>query len=1072
MMVPALAAPCLATSPCSAASGGGAVIQARINQTPIDLPVVDKDDVRFGHITTAQGLSQTRVQQIVQDDHGFLWFGTQYGLNRYDGYNFRVFTHDTSRTDSLGGVYIFSLFKDREGQLWVGSDETLDRFDPQTETFVHFHLHRPLSEEGDATVIHISQDGQGQIWLATGSGLYALDPNTRKTRLFRHDPGDPLSLASNDVKSSLEDSTHRFWVATSSGLDELDRSTGRVRLHVPISKPVREFQVYEDDGLLWLAYASGGGAGLSSYDPKSNVLSNYLLKNPDLPGAAFTGVYAITRDHAGSLWIGTGGLGLLKLDRAGGRFLRYHHLATDPESISEDHVTALMEDAQGNMWVGMHSTEPNSFTLKRGLFQQVLRTLGPYSGGERLVSSVLRDSAGTLWFGSTGGLHRMDPQGAGGKFYATGQSSVSAGVVAIAQDATGDLWLGTVGQGLKRFNPRTATFKTYMHDPSDPNSLSDDVVADIRFDGSGTLWVATWNGLNRFDIAAETFSVYRPDPHRQTARFGRMAQDRDGTLWLAGDPGLSHFDPRTAQFAVAKHADGKPTISSDGVTFVFMDSDGQLWVGTRNGLDKRNADGSFSAFKESDGLGGNSVSCILEDDAARLWISTNKGLSRLDRKTREFTNYSAAAGLGDLTGWNACARSAGGELLFGGFSGLVSFDPTHMVESFSDASIRLTNLRINGLSVAVRPGAVLARALDYTDVIALAADQRTFSLEFASLSFASPESIRYRYKMEGLDGQWTEGGSDRRVVSYSGLPPGAYTFRAQAVVGSGIWTEPGAVLRIHILPPWFDTWWFRLLCMIGAIALAFWLFRLRLRLASKRVVLRMEERLAERTRIAQDLHDTVLQGLLSVSMQMAVANRKLQDSDPTKRDFTNLLASLRQVAEESRNAVRGLRDLTASPETLAGALARIPHDLVTDPGTSLRVRVEGEPRPLRRYVQEEIYLIAREAIANAFRHAKATQIEAEVRYSVAGLGILIRDNGVGIPAEVAMQGRAGHFGLRGMRERAERIEARLHLAGVRGEGTSVEFLVASSVAFETVQGMRIGTWLAQLRRTRRDRTAG
>jgi signal transduction histidine kinase len=230
----------------------------------------------------------------------------------------------------------------------------------------------------------------------------------------------------------------------------------------------------------------------------------------------------------------------------------------------------------------------------------------------------------------------------------------------------------------------------------------------------------------------------------------------------------------------------------------------------------------------------------------------------------------------------------------------------------------------------------------------------------------------------------------------------------------------------------------------------------------------MEERLAERTRIAQDLHDTALQGLLSVSMQMAVVNTKLPDSDPVKRDYANLLASLRQVAEESRNAVRGLRKLTARPETLADALLRIPQDLATDPRTSLRIHVEGEPRALKPYVQEEIYLISRETIANAFRHAEATQIDATIRYSAGGLGVSIRDNGVGIRAEVAMQGQLEHFGIRGMHERAARIGAKLHLASACSQGTSVEVFVPGSVAFEKSAPSRIGAWLGQLRRAERN----
>ncbi|HEY0799701.1 MAG TPA: two-component regulator propeller domain-containing protein, partial [Steroidobacteraceae bacterium] len=227
----------LADPPVSWRSGDGlparAVIQASINPKPLQLPVVDADDLHFVRLSTAQGLSQTRVQQIVQDDSGFIWFGTQYGLNRYDGYKFKVFAHDSSRTNSLGGMYIYSLFKDRSGILWIGSDQTLDRFDPRTEAFTHYRLQPRDSNAGGVLVSHINQDHDGYIWLATGAGLFRLDPATGKTTQFQHDPNDPLSLSDSDVKSTLEDRNQRFWVANETGLDEFDPRTGKVKLHVP-----------------------------------------------------------------------------------------------------------------------------------------------------------------------------------------------------------------------------------------------------------------------------------------------------------------------------------------------------------------------------------------------------------------------------------------------------------------------------------------------------------------------------------------------------------------------------------------------------------------------------------------------------------------------------------------------------------------------------------------------------------------------------------------------------------------------------------------------------------------------
>jgi signal transduction histidine kinase/ligand-binding sensor domain-containing protein len=1034
------------------AVGERALVEARINPKPIELPVVESNDLRFAHVSTPHGLSQTRVQQIVQDDQGFLWFGTQHGLNRYDGYTFRVFTHDPARIHSLGGVYIFSLFKDRAGYLWIGSDDALDRFDPRTETFTHYRLQRPGADETGVTVFHINQDHEGEIWLATGSGLFRLDPDTGRTTLFQHDLTDSLSLASNDVKSTLEDRNHRFWVATRSGLDEFDRSTGKVRLHVPISKPVREFLAYEDrDGLLWLGYASGGGAGLSSYDPKSNVLSDYAFAAKDVRSAAFTGIYAIAQDHDGALWLGTGGMGLLKLDRSAKKFLRYRHVEGDPDSISEDHVIALSEDGQGNMWVGLNSTEPNSFPVRAGFFRRILPTLGPHGGGERLIGSIFEDREGTLWVGATG-LTRIDPENSVSTYYAITQSAVSTEVIAIAQDAAGDLWLGTVGQGLKRFNPRTGSLKAYIHDPSNPNSLSDDVVSDLRFDGPDDLWISTWDGLDLLNIPSGTFTAYKPNSPQRTPGLGRIAQDRQGTLWVAGDPGLTHFDPRTSQILIAKHADGMPTISSNGVTFVFIDTDGQLWIGTRNGLDKLNADGTFTSYQERDGLGGSSVGCILEDDAGRLWLSTNKGLSSFDRKSHVFTNYGAADGVGDLTGWNTCLKTSSGELFFAGFSGAVTFHPSRAAESVSHAPIRFTDLKVQGRSVPIAIGSVLTRSIGYTSAITLSHDQRNFSLEFASLSFMDPGSIRYRYKMEGLDSQWNELGGDRRAVSYSDLPFGSYTFRAQSAVGRGTWTEPEAALRVHILPPWWRSWWFTAAVVVLLIVVAVATYRYRLGQIARQYDIRLEERVNERTRIARELHDSLLQGFQGLMFRLQAVRDLLPDrAAEAVEELDGALERGDEAIVEGREAVRDLRTSTAARTDLEDSLEALADELRARPGEtapSYRVLVQGKVRPMAPLVRDDVYRIAREAFRNAVQHALAGKIEAEIDYGDGAFQLRVRDDGVGIDPEVlGRRIRTGHWGLQGMRERAEALGGHLEIWSEPSLGTEVELAIPARIAY-------------------------
>ena len=1039
----------------------------------IHLPVVEGRDIRFVRLRRSQGLSQQRVTSMAQDKRGFLWFGTQFGLNRYDGYHFKIFKHGPDDPGSPFDSRITSLFVDRSGTLWVGCDYALDRYDPLTESFVHYQLAQSSALGGQ--IKNISQDRAGALWVSTGNGLYRLEPTTGKTIRFGHDNADASSLSSDDVRSSGEDRAGTFWVATSEGLDAFDRDHARVTEHVPLPE-ARDFSFYEDrTGVFWVLYASGNG--LAILDRTTKHLTRYSFGRENLPSPPLTGVSSMVEDQDGTLWIGTFSDGLLKYDRVHHCFIRYRNDPASNESLTENRITTLLQDREKNIWVAFGATEPAFFPTQPASFEVLpFDSRNPANLGETLVNGIYEDREGILWIGTTGGLVRFDRKSGGVSHLAIPSNDNAGDVLSTVEDADGALWIGTSGQGLYRRLPGSERLTAFRHIDTDPKSLSDDTVPRLLIDHAGTLWVGTKNGLDRYNPGTQNFTTFRPTGLTRGGEspYGvfDLVEDFRGAL-LVGTyiSGAFWFDPRSGSFTPLSDAQQQRGLPRR-VFSLLIDHTGSIWVASLDGLDQYDARSRWLAhYTEKDGLPRNTVGCVLEDSAGGLWLGTSAGLAHFDPRHRAFTNYTQADGLPglDFTGWRACFRADNGEIFLGGFSGAVAFRPEKLTTAAAYApSVALTAFELFGKPVPVGPRSLLKRAIDHTDQLTLTHDQDSFAFEFAALSFTNPPSNRYRYQLEGFDKDWTVVDSERRRADYTALSPGSYVFRVQGASLRGPWGLPGRSVAIRISPPWWNTWWFRLACIIVAIALVSWLYQLRLRQTAERVTLRMEERLAERTRIAQDLHDTALQGLLSVSMQMAVVNTKLPDSDPVKRDYANLLASLRQVAEESRNAVRGLRKLTARPETLADALLRIPQDLATDPRTSLRIHVEGEPRALKPYVHEEIYLISRETIANAFRHAEATQIDATIRYSAGGLGVSIRDNGVGIRAEVAMQGRLEHFGIRGMHERAARIGAKLRLASACSQGTSVEVFVPGSVAFEKSAPSRIGAWLGQLRRAERN----
>jgi ligand-binding sensor domain-containing protein len=345
-------------------------LDSPVDTETISLPVVEGKDIRFARISSSQGLSQVRVSDIVQDDQGFIWFGTWNGLNRYDGYNFKVFKHDPERQESLSGVYIYSLFKDRAGTIWVGTDQFLDRFDPLTEKFSHYHFDVPDSSGLTTTVNQISQDSSGMLWLSTRKGLFRLDPVTGKTKHYYHDPGDPSSLGDNAIESTGEDREGRFWVGTSQTLDEFDRNTGKVKRHVLTGESGIGLWFHEDRfGVFWIVYGPDGS--IATFDPKTNKLTRYGFDSRSSESNLKNPAYALLEDHEGTMWFGTAVRGLLKFDREHRRFISYHHLPGDSDSLVDNRVIALFEDREKNIWVGMHDVAPHFFATRPPPFRKL-----------------------------------------------------------------------------------------------------------------------------------------------------------------------------------------------------------------------------------------------------------------------------------------------------------------------------------------------------------------------------------------------------------------------------------------------------------------------------------------------------------------------------------------------------------------------------------------------------------------------------------------------------------------------------------------------------------------------------
>jgi signal transduction histidine kinase/ligand-binding sensor domain-containing protein len=1010
------------------------------------------------------------VGQIVQDDLGFLWFGTQDGLQRYDGLVFRKYRHDPKNPNSLAGSNSFGLFKDRSGKLWVGSDEFLDMYDPEAETFTHFRSDRLDPGRFEGVLFDISQDRAGMIWLATDHGLNRLDPAKRRIVRYQNQPGDPTSLSSNLVRSTFEENNGTFWVATSEGLDLFDRPTGKVTQHIPLpdnfprpgrSNPYLLISFCEDhSGVLWVTFSYG--YGLAVVDRWANRLTFYSLNSASTDNTLQSGVRAIHEDEDGTLWLGTTAGGLLKLDRDRRGFVRYRNNPSDPDSLSADQVNALYEDHEGNIWVGTTGGGVNRFPRKPLPFRSYRHEPGnPNSLDTDYTSSIYEDSRGILWVGSIQALTQIDRKTGKFTFYRTagGPGNLSSTwVISIVEDHSGHLWFGTVGGGLNRFDRRTGRFKAYRHNPEDPHSLSHDTVLDLFIDHKGTLWAGTEDGLDAFDPEKERFRRYQASGEDQN-RYRTIAQDSDGALWLGTlSSGLRHLDPATGQFTSYPHTPEAGSVSNERVNSICIDHSGNIWVATASGLNRFDpATGSFATYDERDGLPNSNVNSILEDNDGDLWLSTNDGLSRFNPRAKTFRNYSVSDGLlgNEFYNYATAYKSSTGEMFFNSYAGVITFFPDQVVDNPYIPPVVLTDFLLFGKPLPIGGNSPLEQSISMTKSLTLTHAQSIFSFGFAALSYVSPERNRYLYRLEGLETKWNEADSSRRFVTYTTLSPGQYIFRVQGSNNRGIWNENGASVRIRILPAWWSTWWFR--AMTAAfIPFALWFaytFRLRgverrnrelalqvaERTAAEEEIKSLSERLInaqeqERMRIARELHDDLNQQIAAISLSLGSIRRKLPDTgSEAYKQLERLRDKLSRLSTSVRVLSHELHPATLDYGDVAAALRGHCKEFSSLSGVNVAFEASGTFEGVPAEVALCIYRVTQEALQNVAKHAGVTLASVRLVRSGDPVCLTVSDRGVGFHPD---QSRAsGGLGLVSIKERVRLVRGVVELESEPHRGT-------------------------------------
>lgn len=833
------------------------------------------DIYKFSHLDVYDGLSNNQVNSIWKDQQGFMWFGTLSGLNRYDGYEFKVFRRVAGDSTSLTDNYIDKLFEDHLGNLWVNTRIGFNIYNPVLENFdrnITPYLEQ-LSLPTDIVINSIAQDNQGDYWYITvGDGLYFYNDTQKSVRhlpLRNNAENQPVNIM--DVAENGGDS---FWIIYADGvLEQYDKRSLKMinssaQLSIENKSVLLNYKILTDrEGDLW-CFAVEDPRGVYYYQPKDSMLLHFH-KNSKQVRLNNNVVRDVVLDSTGLVWIGTdhGGINLLNKHTLEVQYLM--HKKYDNNSISENTIYDLYREDNGTIWVGTFKKGISFYHKNLVRFPIVQQQESeeeslPYDD----ANCFAEDAQGNLWIGTNGGgiiyydrehqtfqqfLH--DPED---------PNSLSNNVVvSLFIDHEGYLWIGTYYGGLNRYDGEN--FVRYRHDPDNPQSLADDRVWEIYEDSRHNLWIGTLgSGLDLFDREKGVFYHYRMGDQNSVHSdyIASIREDQQERLWIGTAYGVDVLDLNTGRFHYYNSAPGNPhSLSNFNVNFVLVDSLNRVWIGTREGLNLYDPEkDGFRVFKTKDGLSDNTIQAILEDDQHNLWISTPQGLSHMvlegglkDGLTYRFNNYNKSDGLQKEFNTESAFKTSQGELIFGGPNGFNIFMPESIEDNTITPKVVITDLRLYDQSI--QPGEeilgdeILSQSITLTKEVVLSYQHNMVSFAFSALNFHQPEKNQYQYKLEGFNNQWLTTDSKSRVATYTNLAPGEYTLKVKASNNDNLWNETGTSLKITILPPFWKTSW-----AIGLYALII-IFALLLarRLVTERA--RMNFRLEQQSQEAQRMFE-------------------------------------------------------------------------------------------------------------------------------------------------------------------------------------------------------------------------
>ncbi|MBU2493170.1 MAG: hypothetical protein KJ571_11145 [Bacteroidetes bacterium] len=1031
------------------------------------------NDIKFERLSIEHGLSQITVQAILQDSKGFIWFGTEDGLNRYDGYKFTTFRTDDNDSNSISDNFIWSIIEDSEGNIWIGTNGGgLNRYDYFTNSFTHY-MNDPknLNSISENNIRNIFEDEEGLIWIGTNSsGLCRFDFKKNEFKRFTEGAGENL-LSSNNIRFITRDNDNNLWIATEGGgINKFNKRENKFsnyksfNLGNKVINASVVWSILNDGNFLWIGTYENG---LIKYNRKTGkTVKHYKYSNQN--SIANNNITFLIHDAAGFLWICTE-FGLSILDKDNEKFYNYKHDLSDIKSISNNILRCAYRDKSNLIWLGTFGGGIDKINLNKKFKLYTHNPSDNNSVSHNMIRAISQDSDGNIWVGTLGnGLNLLNRTlNKFEHFIADNSGSgISSNIItSIFEDKEKYLWVGTWGGGLNkiRFESNSKNehniknIAYFVNSPDNNYSISSNIIQAVFQDSKGNLWIGTESGLDKYLKKNNRFMRFSNKPDNPNSLSDNRVQskciieDKAGNLWIGTWRGLNKLsfinnknskkneeilferflrDPQNAN-----------SISDDRIVSLYEDEVRSkpdsvvLWVGTvGGGLNKlviinstgKEPDYKFSHYTEKDGLPNNVVYGILGDNEKNIWLSTNNGIARFNPETELFRNYDISDGLqSNQFFWGAYHKTFDGELFFGGINGLNSFYPGELKENTYIPPVYITDCEISNS----KNESFSLNSFSDGRTISLSYDSYTMNIEFAALDFTTPEKNQYEFMLEGYDEEWISSGG-KNTVTYSNISDGDYVFKVRGSNNDKIWNKLGAEIQIKILTPFWKTWAF--VAVVFLTMLGFIIYIVTVQIKNILAVERL------RTKLAADLHDNIGSSLTEISILSEVISARLNFAEK------DIQKSLNKISAKSRDLIDKMSDIVwlVNPkrDSLYDLILRLQDtysELLAE--TNISFRSDNlkalENISLQMEHRQHLFLIFKEGINNCITHSNCTEIYLNAKVSGKKLEMELSDNGNGFEKKESKGN-----GLNNMQNRASLIGGKLYLNSSLGKGTTVKYI--------------------------------